>query len=231
MAFLEFYRENIKFSLKILYYRFTIYLIIFFIPSFIIIALSAFLVSNIRPELSNIALVSIIVSILFFALYVLSAFFLRFLYITGYSLLREQEESKEKLEILYKIYRKFTDWKFALKLVAGLVALVAIASVISLYVLPESIDLYRSLKQGIIVGIKLILTVIVLALIFGVGYLVLLFFMKWKIIRRLLKTFFGKLLKVFALVIVLAALYFAATLIYSHVSSALDPLLYSMLGM
>lgn len=229
MAILEFYRENIKFSLKALYYRFIIYLI-FSLPLFAIMALSVFLLSKISAKLSNIALVSMIASILLFALYVLFGFFLRFLYITGYSLLREQEESKEYIEILYKVYRAFTSWKFVLKLVVMLFVLVTIGSVISLYVLPESLDLYRSLKQGLVVGIKLLLTVIALAVILGAGYLVLLFFMKWKIVRRLLKSLFGKLLKILALVIVLAGLYFAVTLIYSRLSLMLDPILYSMFG-
>lgn len=117
----EFYRENVKFYLKIAWYRYLLYLLML-VPIFLAAIAGVFVLRKINIELFNIAVTSIALVPVIIAILLLSAFLLKFLFITGYSLVKHSEESEIRLNIFSKIVTKVANPKFLLAAIIILIA-------------------------------------------------------------------------------------------------------------
>lgn len=227
----KFYWDNIKYSLKLLYYSVKIYGAVIF-PVFIVTALVIFLVSKISPEWSDILLLSAVTLALSLILCVLFVFLWRLIYISAYSFAKDQEESKEKWNIFYKIYKAFTN-KVILASFLFLIVFLSVGFIVYSYLLPGLVVPHAfALKQGFIVGIKILLILLIILLVGG------LFFLLFRALKDL-KTGSASakggaggiiLLKVLGVAVLLVALYYCSTFIYVWLSSVLDPMLHSLFG-
>ncbi len=112
-AMFEFYKENVKFYLKIAWYRYLLYLAML-VPIFLVATGGVFALRKINVELFNIAVTSIALAPIIIAVLLFSIFLLKFLFITGYSFVKHSEESGIRLNILSKIVTKVASPKFLL---------------------------------------------------------------------------------------------------------------------
>lgn len=118
----EFYKENVKFYLKIAWYRYMLYLLLL-VPIFLVATAGVLVLRtvnleffNVRVniEFFNVAVTSIMIAAVIIPLLVVAAFFLKFLFITGYSLVKHSEESEVRLNIFSKIVSKVANPKVLL---------------------------------------------------------------------------------------------------------------------
>lgn len=200
---LEFYRENLRYSSKILWFRLLAYSFVA-IPFSVIITAGLFLLFKINRDIFNIAVLSVLTLPVFLFLIVAGLFLWNFIYITGYSFFKKQEETLKISQIIYKIYGKIIRPKVLIVLFAASLLFITLGSVIYFYILPESIASH--------IGIKVSLTLLIYALL---GFLIVITPHVLRIVIKLFHIIPGILLKIFiglavllSQVLVLAGIYF-----------------------
>ena len=87
----DFYKENLKFYLKIAWYRYLLYLALF-LPIFLLATMVVFLLRRVNIELFNIAVTSIALAPIIIGGIFLLALLLKFLFLSGYSIAKHFEE-------------------------------------------------------------------------------------------------------------------------------------------
>lgn len=220
---LKFYRKNLWFSLKLLYYKYRFSLILT-VPLIILITLGLFALSRTNPDLFNIVTVLIITIPVLLILFVLLAFLLRFAYITGYSLIKGGEEFVESEEISFHLLSGIASGKFIASLIILCLLSLTLGSLIYLHVIPESVDISYLLKSGVVVALKLILIGVALGII---ALLIIKLLFIWKIIVILVR-FLGKVLTIVLLAVIAIAIFYG---LYLVVSGIVDPILKPLFGL
>ncbi len=109
----EYYKENVKFYLRIAWYRYVLYLLML-IPVFLAATIGVFALRKIDIELFNIAVTSIALAPIVIGILLLLVFLLKFLFITGYSVAKDMEESGARWNIVSKIVTKVANPKLLL---------------------------------------------------------------------------------------------------------------------
>ena len=123
MAKFEFYRGNLYYYLKIFYYKYKNPLFKFMTVVILLFVLVALLdIFLPQPLIFNNYAFKIALSIALILLSFVGVAFLKAGYITGYSLLKDEEEMKESIVIQWKQYLKFYT-----QVIAGLALLLGIS--------------------------------------------------------------------------------------------------------
>lgn len=158
---LEYYRENLKFSLKTLWYVYKVYFI-FALILFVFMGIGLFLLAKIQPDTLNIAIFSAIAIPLFAIFAVFLAFVWRFIYISGYSVGKELQESSQAWHIFYAIYGKLTDWRVVSILLILFFLSITVGSLFYLYAIPESAALDVGTRVGLTLFVYFVILLIIL---------------------------------------------------------------------
>jgi hypothetical protein len=219
---LEFYRDNIKYSLKILYYKYLLFLVAVAFPVSVITVGGLLVLSKFDRDLFNIVLFCTVSALFFLGLVLLLGFIANFIFMTGYSFLKNEQEEEKIIGIWFEIGKTLTNWKFILIALALSFAAVTVGSLLYRYVLPD-IDLYNLMKLTLVVEIKLVITAIILVGIIKRGSI-------WRSIIHIIKTIYGILQKTLLIVLLLLASAILVGIIYWVVSLIFDPILYPLFG-
>lgn len=220
---LEFYRENVKYLFKILYHKHII--LLFMVLPLVILASAAGLwgISKVDRDLFNIAFFCMLNSLF---LFIIGWFTWNFLFITVYSLLKEEQDDRVFTGILYSIYGELTNRKTLLIVFAGLLGIATLSALIYLFVVPNA-ELYHLVKMALLREIEVAIAALLTAFI-------LVSFIRraaiWKTMIHLIHTLRGMLVRM--LVIFVSAL--VVTLLFGgmfgFVLLILDPILRQILG-
>jgi hypothetical protein len=145
---------------------------------------------------------------------------------------KDQEESKEKWNIFKRIYKAFTN-KVILASFLFLIVFLSVGFIVYSYVFPGLVGPHAlALKQGFLVGTKILLILLMFLLVGGLCVLL------WRALKNM-KTGSASakggqggiiFLKVLGVAVLLVALYYCSTFIYGWLSSMLDPMLHSFFG-
>lgn len=209
----EFYKENVKFYLKIAWYRYLLYLLMF-IPVFLAATIGVFALRRINIELFNIAVTSIALAPIIIGILLFSVFFLKFLFITGYSLGKDMEESGTWLHIISRIVTKIANPKVLLLAFVILLAGFLIYS----QVLSDSQRLSRAELNNILFSVALTLLIYsLLVFLFSTRHLFI------HLIRVLWEVLPGILWKVLVLLALIASQLLVLGLIFFFVFTFVTP--------
>jgi hypothetical protein len=218
---MEFYRDNVKYFLKLLYYRYfvSVALVLFL---FLVIGSVLFILSTINRDLFNIAVFCTIAAFIFLGLVIAGLFLINLAYITGYSLFKDVKEESVIIGVFFSIGRILTNWRFILILFAFFCTSVLIIAGLYFYVIPN-INLYHTIKVMIVESIKVALIIFILAFLLNASSLahvsVYLFKRLFAITRHTL---------VIVLLALIAIIFVAG--LYFGLSALLDPVLRPLFG-
>jgi hypothetical protein len=110
----EFYRENLKYYLKIALYKYMLYLALV-TPLFLLLVVAVSLLRlKFEARLINIAVVSIAVAPIIVGGLLLLMLVLKFLFITIYSLAKDQQESGRRFQFIFRVVRRLASPKWFL---------------------------------------------------------------------------------------------------------------------
>ena len=211
----DFFRENVKYYLKIAWYHYLLYLALL-LPLFLFATAGVFLLRKVNIELFNIAVTSIALApIIIGALFLLALFF-KFVFITAYSMTKQVEESGVRWQLVSKIVTKVANPKLLL-----LAFLILVAGYLIYSQVLSDIERLSSVDRNTIL-FSVALTLLIysaLAFLFSTRHIFIhLIIVLWEFLP-------GALWKVFILFVIIASQLVLLGLIYILVSTFVAPMI------
>lgn len=137
----EFYRKNLRYYLQMALYKYMLYLALVTPLFLLLVILVSLLRLKVEAPLVNIAVVSIAVAPIIVGGLLLLMLFLKFLFITIYSLAKDEQESGRRFQFIFRVVRRLTSPKwFLLALLILISGFVVYSRVLPTIVPPSEIN-------------------------------------------------------------------------------------------